>query len=44
MNFNETTHSMSGIYRIVFDNNKSYIGLTNDLRRRMIEHLGKDIR
>ena len=35
---------MSGIYRIVFDNNKSYIGLTNDLRRRMVEHLGKDIR
>lgn len=44
MNFNETPHSMSGIYRIVFDNNKSYIGLTNDLRRRMVEHLGKDIR
>lgn len=44
MNFNETTHSMSGIYRIVFDNNKSYIGLTNDLRRRMVEYLGKDIR
>lgn len=44
MNFNEITHSMSGIYRIVFDNDKSYIGLTNDLRRRMIEHLDKDIR
>lgn len=44
MTFNETTHSMSGIYRIIFDNQKSYIGLTNDLRRRMIEHLGKDMR
>ena len=44
MNFNETTHSMSGIYRILFENEKSYIGLTNDLRRRMIEHLGKDVR
>lgn len=28
MNFNETTHSMSGIYRILFENEKSYIGLT----------------
>ena len=44
MNFNETTHSMSGIYRILFENEKSYIGLTNDLRRRMIEHLDKDVR
>lgn len=44
MNFNETTHLMSGIYRIIFENGKSYIGLTNDLRRRMIEHLGKDLR
>ena len=24
MNFNETTHSMSGIYRILFENEKSY--------------------
>lgn len=44
MKIEDITHDMSGIYQIIFDNNKSYIGLTNDLRRRMIEHLGKDLR
>lgn len=44
MILDDITHEMSGIYQIIFDNGKSYIGLTNDLRRRMIEHLGKDIR
>lgn len=30
--------SMMGIYKITFPNNKIYIGLSNDIRRRMWEH------
>jgi hypothetical protein len=44
MQLNEITYDMSGIYKITFDNNKIYIGRTNSLKRRMNEHLGKDIR
>lgn len=40
----EIKYGISGIYQIIFDNNKSYIGLSNDIRRRMIEHYGKDLR
>lgn len=44
MKLEETKYNTSGIYKITFDNNKIYIGRTNSLRRRMIEHVGKDIR
>ena len=44
MKLDETKYNISGIYKITFDNNKIYIGRTNSLRRRMIEHIGKDIR
>jgi len=27
--------NMSGIYKITFPNNKIYIGMSNDIRRRM---------
>jgi len=30
--------NMSGIYKITFPNNKIYIGMSNDIRRRMWEH------
>ena len=44
MKLEETKYNTSGIYKITFDNNKIYIGRTNSLRRRMIEHAGKDVR
>lgn len=44
MKLEETKYNISGIYKITFDNNKIYIGRTNSLRRRMIEHIGKDVR
>lgn len=44
MKIEELTHNLSGVYRIVFDNQKCYIGISNDIKRRMIEHLNKDIR
>lgn len=44
MKLEETKYNISGIYKITFDNNKIYIGRTNSLRRRMIEHVGKDVR
>lgn len=44
MKLEEIKYGISGIYKIIFDNDKSYIGLSNDIRRRMIEHYGKDLR
>ena len=44
MKLEETTYDISGIYKIIFDDDKIYIGRTNSLRRRMIEHIGKDVR
>ena len=44
MKLEETTYDISGIYKIIFDNDKIYIGRTNSLRRRMIEHIGKELR
>lgn len=44
MLLNETTYAMSGIYKITFDNGKIYIGRSNSLKRRMNEHLGKDLK
>lgn len=40
----EIPYYTSGIYKIVFNNDKIYIGLSNNIRRRMTEHLKKDIR
>lgn len=31
-------HIYSGVYMILFPNNKKYIGISNNIRRRMIEH------
>ena len=44
MKLSEITYAMSGIYKITFDNNKIYIGRSNSLKRRMNEHLGKDVK
>lgn len=44
MKLQEIEYGLSGIYKIVFDNNKIYIGLSNDIRRRMIEHFGRDLK
>ena len=44
MKLEEIKHGISGIYQIIFDNDKSYIGLSNDIRRRMIEHYGRDLK
>lgn len=44
MKIEEIKYGISGIYQIIFDNDKSYIGLSNDIRRRIIEHYGKDLR
>lgn len=43
MKIKEIDYGLSGIYKIVFDNQKIYIGLSNDIRRRLNEHLRKDI-
>lgn len=40
----EIPYYISGIYLIVFNNDKIYVGLSNNIRRRMTEHLGKDLR
>lgn len=44
MKIKEIEYGLSGIYKIVFDNEKVYIGLSNDIRRRMIEHYGRDLK
>lgn len=44
MNYKEIPYYVSGIYRILFnDTSKYYIGLSNNIRRRMTEHCRKDI-
>lgn len=35
---NELPFGLIGIYKITFPNNKIYIGLSNDIKRRMYEH------
>lgn len=44
MKLQEIEYGLSGIYKIIFDNDKVYIGLSNDVRRRMIEHYGRDLK
>lgn len=44
MNIKEIDYGISGIYKVIFQNDKLYIGLSNDIRRRMIEHIGKDLK
>ena len=34
----DTIHIYSGVYMIIFPNNKKYIGISNNIRRRMNEH------
>lgn len=43
MQIKDITYGTSGIYKMVFDNQKIYIGLSNDIRRRMNEHCGRDL-
>lgn len=43
MKIENIDYGLSGIYKIVFENNKVYIGLSNDIRRRLNEHLRKDV-
>lgn len=44
MKIEEIDYGICGIYKIVFNNDKLYIGLSNDIRRRMIEHVGRDLK
>lgn len=44
MKIKEIDYGISGIYKIIFNNNKLYIGLSNDVRRRMNEHIGRDLK
>jgi len=44
MDIQDIPYGTSGIYKITFNNNKLYIGLSNDIRRRCNEHLIKDIK
>lgn len=44
MKIEDIKPGISGIYKIIFNNDKIYIGLSNDIRRRMIEHIKKDLR
>lgn len=44
MQIQDIDYGLSGIYKIIFDNNKMYIGLSNDIRRRMIEHFNRDLK
>lgn len=43
MKLKEIDYGLSGIYKLMFDNNKIYIGLSNDIRRRINEHLRRDV-
>ena len=43
MKIEDIDYGLSGIYKIVFENNKVYIGLSNDIRRRLNEHLRRDV-
>ena len=38
MKINDLNQKVIGIYRIIFPNGKSYIGLSNDIKRRIKEH------
>lgn len=44
MKIKEIDYGISGIYKIIFNNDKLYIGLSSDIRRRMIEHVGRDLK
>ena len=44
MDLKDIDYGLSGIYKIIFDNDKMYIGLSNDIRSRMIEHFGRDLK
>ena len=44
MKLEEIKYGISGVYKIIFDNNKIYIGISSDIRRRMNEHLNKDVK
>lgn len=37
-NLSDKKYIYSGVYMILFPNNKKYIGISNNIRRRMIEH------
>lgn len=37
-NLSDKEYIYSGVYMIIFPNNKKYIGISNNIRRRMIEH------
>lgn len=41
--YNQVPDKISGVYRIIFPNDKNYIGISNNIRRRMMEHFGADI-
>lgn len=38
MRYKDLTDEIIGIYKIDFPNNKTYIGLSKDVRRRIREH------
>lgn len=42
--YKEVPVNISGVYRIIFPNGKSYIGISNDIKRRMKEHAGTDLK
>ena len=44
MKISEIKQGVIGIYMMILNNNKIYIGLSNDIRRRMNEHLNKDLK
>lgn len=44
MKLEEIKYGISGVYKIIFDNNKIYIGISSDIRRRINEHLNKDVK
>ena len=37
-NLSDKEHIYSGVYLITFPNNKKYVGISNNVRRRMVEH------
>lgn len=44
MKITEIKQGIIGIYKMTLNNNKIYIGLSNDIRRRMNEHMSKDLK
>lgn len=44
MKIKEIKNNQSGIYKVVFNNNKIYIGKSANIKARMLQHINKDLK